>query len=129
MLDIPQAVLSVTSAVWKGFTMPTYDYECQSCGHTFETSQRITEKALTDCPTCNQPKLQRLITAAAFHLKGGGWYKDGYGSASSGRTENQRIDKLSEKIKESDAKTSESSSSSSGTTGSSTSGGSGDAST
>ena len=119
MLDIPQAVLSVTSAVWKGFTMPTYDYECQSCGHTFETSQRITEKALTDCPTCNQPKLQRLITAAAFHLKGGGWYKDGYGSSgSAGRTENQRIDKLTEKINESDKKSSESSSSGGSTSGS-----------
>lgn len=94
--------------------MPNYDYECQSCGYTFETSQRITEKALTDCPQCKQPKLQRLISAPAFHLKGGGWYKDGYGSAgSAGRTENQRIDKLSQKLNESESKSSDSSSGSS----------------
>jgi len=105
--------------------MPTYDYECQSCGHTFETSQRITEKALTDCPSCNQPKLQRLITAAAFHLKGGGWYMDGYGGGGSGRTENQRIDKLTDKLKESESKSSESSS----TSDSSSTSGSGDSST
>ncbi|HND11617.1 MAG TPA: zinc ribbon domain-containing protein [Pseudomonadota bacterium] len=101
--------------------MPTYDYECQNCGHTFETSQRITEKALTDCPECKQPKLQRLITAAAFHLKGGGWYKDGYGSGGSARTENQRIDKLQSKINESKASESSSDSSSSGSSGDSSS--------
>ncbi|HMU40942.1 MAG TPA: zinc ribbon domain-containing protein [Pseudomonadota bacterium] len=93
--------------------MPTYDYECQACGHTFEVSQRITEKSLTDCPQCKEPKLQRLITAAAFHLKGGGWYKDGYGKGGSSRTENQRIDKLQQKVNESKAADSDSSGSTS----------------
>lgn len=106
--------------------MPTYDYECQDCGHTFEISQRISEKALADCPVCQQPKLRRLITAAAFHLKGGGWYKDGYGKGGSGRTENQRIDKLQEKVNETKTKDTDSGSSTSGSGGSTS--GSGDAS-
>ena len=99
--------------------MPNYDYECQSCGHTFETSQRITEKALTDCPQCKQPKLQRLISAPAFHLKGGGWYKDGYGNTKH-RSENQVTDRLQKAIND-DKKKTETASSSGGDSGSSSS--------
>jgi len=64
--------------------MPRYDYRCQDCGHVFEAEQRITADPLTDCPACNKPKLERLISRTAFSLKGGGWYSDGYGSGSSG---------------------------------------------
>ena len=63
--------------------MPTYEYECASCG-VFEVDQRITEDALTLCPTCKKngkkQKISRIISAPAFHLKGGGWYKDLYSS-------------------------------------------------
>src|ERR1700712_5380982 len=89
--------------------MPTYEYQCQACGHQLEAFQRITEPALKDCPACSKPTLERLISGGAFHLKGGGWYKDGYGSQSGKkpRTENDRIDKLSKSMDEDKKKTSE----------------------
>jgi len=80
--------------------MPTYEYRCGGCGHEFEIEQRITADRLTDCPACEQPKLERLISASTFTLKGGGWYKDGYGSPKSPRTESQVSDRLSKAINE-----------------------------
>ncbi len=56
--------------------MPTYEYQCSKCG-VFEVSQRITEDALTKCPTCKR-KVQRLISAANFAFKGSGWYVTDY---------------------------------------------------
>jgi putative FmdB family regulatory protein len=94
--------------------MPIYEYQCQACGKEMEVSQRITEPALTECPECHEPRLQRLISATSFHLKGGGWYKDGYGSGSgTKRTENDRIDRVSKAIADDKAKTAASSSESS----------------
>lgn len=89
--------------------MPTYEYKCQACGHQLEAFQRITEPALKDCPACSKPSLERLISGGAFHLKGGGWYKDGYGSQSAKkpRTENDRIDKLTKSIDDDKKKTAE----------------------
>ena len=58
--------------------MPTHEYRCGACGHEFEIEQRITADRLTDCPACKQPKLERLISASSFTLKGGGWYRDGW---------------------------------------------------
>lgn len=51
--------------------MPTYDYECESCGHEFEAFHGMLVDALTDCPKCKQPKLIKLISAgAAVIVKG-----------------------------------------------------------
>jgi len=61
--------------------MPTYEYRCQSCEHEMEAFQSIKDAPLTDCPACRQPKLERLISATSFQLKGGGWYKDLYSSS------------------------------------------------
>ncbi len=61
--------------------MPTYEYEC-SKGHRFEVEQSIHDPALKRCRVCRS-KVQRLISASAFILKGGGWYSDGYGSSKS----------------------------------------------
>ena len=62
--------------------MPTYEYEC-SKGHRFEFEQSIHDPALKRCRVCRS-KVQRLISASSFILKGGGWYSDGYGSSKSG---------------------------------------------
>jgi putative FmdB family regulatory protein len=56
--------------------MPIYEYQCQKCG-TFEATQRITEKALTKCPTC-KGKVKKLISNTSFQLKGTGWYVTDY---------------------------------------------------
>jgi len=56
--------------------MPTYEYECPKCGH-FERFQSINDDPLKRCPTCRR-KVEKLISGGNFHLKGGGWYSDGY---------------------------------------------------
>lgn len=61
--------------------MPTYDYECESCGHQFEQFQSITAKPIKKCPGCGKPKLQRLIGAGAgIIFKGSGFYQTDYRS-------------------------------------------------
>ena len=64
--------------------MPTYDYQCEKCGHEFERVQRITEDPIKTCPECKARKVKRLLSAPNFILKGGGWYADGYGSSKGG---------------------------------------------
>jgi len=56
--------------------MPIYEYECRKCG-VFEHSQSINDDPLKRCPKCRSG-VQKLLSAPAFHLKGGGWYSDGY---------------------------------------------------
>lgn len=55
--------------------MPIYEYRCKACGHQLEKLQKISDDPLTDCPACGQPALNKLISAAGFRLKGGGWYE------------------------------------------------------
>jgi putative FmdB family regulatory protein len=78
--------------------MPTYEYGCSACGHRFEEWQKMSDAPLQVCPQCSKSTLERLINATAFVLKGGGWYKDGYGSQKSTRTENDRADSLQKAI-------------------------------
>ena len=60
--------------------MPIYEYKCSSCKKLFEVFQRITEEPLTSCPDCHG-SVRKLVSMSAFHLKGGGWYADGYTSS------------------------------------------------
>lgn len=63
--------------------MPTYDYECDACGHAFEEFQSMTAKPLKKCPECGKPKLRRLIgTGAGIIFKGSGFYETDYRSDS-----------------------------------------------
>lgn len=55
--------------------MPIYEYRCQSCEHELEKLQRMSDGNLVDCPACKRPALKRLVSAAAFRLKGSGWYE------------------------------------------------------
>ena len=55
--------------------MPIYEYRCAECGHEMEKLQKISNAPLTDCPACGKPGLQKLVSAAGFRLKGGGWYE------------------------------------------------------
>ncbi len=59
--------------------MPTYEYECTSCGHTFETIQSIRDKALSRCPQCSKGSLRRLINGGmGVIFKGSGFYTTDY---------------------------------------------------
>ena len=63
--------------------MPTYDYECEACGHEFELFQSITEGVKKKCPKCGKLKLRRLFgTGAAVVFKGSGFYETDYRSDS-----------------------------------------------
>ena len=63
--------------------MPTYDYECDACGHEWELFQRIVEDAIKKCPECKKKKARRLFgTGAAVMFKGSGFYETDYRSDS-----------------------------------------------
>jgi putative FmdB family regulatory protein len=55
--------------------MPIYEYQCTDCEHKLEALQKISDQPLTECPECNAPKLEKLVSAASFRLKGSGWYE------------------------------------------------------
>ena len=55
--------------------MPIYEYQCEACEHRFEKIQKMSDEPLVDCPQCKAPKLKKLVSAAAFRLKGQGWYE------------------------------------------------------
>ncbi|NIM27071.1 MAG: zinc ribbon domain-containing protein [Gammaproteobacteria bacterium] len=54
--------------------MPIYEYECGACGDRHEFIQKFSDSPKRKCPGCGALKLKRLVSAAAFHLKGDGWY-------------------------------------------------------
>ncbi len=54
--------------------MPIYEYECGDCGERRELIQKFSDSPKRKCPECGALKLKRLMSAAAFHLKGSGWY-------------------------------------------------------
>ncbi len=59
--------------------MPTYQYECDACGHSFEALQSMTEAKFKKCPQCGKLKLQRLIGAGSGMIfKGSGFYQTDY---------------------------------------------------
>ena len=61
--------------------MPTYDYECDACGHTMELFQGINDPIKKKCPDCGKNKLKRLFgTGAAIVFKGSGFYQTDYRS-------------------------------------------------
>jgi len=55
--------------------MPIYEYQCEACGHVFDSLQKISEAPLTRCPDCGAEALKKLVSAPAFRLKGSGWYE------------------------------------------------------
>lgn len=55
--------------------MPIYEYRCTACEHELEALQKISDAPLTHCPACGSENLVKKVSAAAFRLKGGGWYE------------------------------------------------------
>ena len=64
--------------------MPIYEYACSACGHKFEEWQKMSDPPVRTCPKCKKKKVEKLISATAFQLKGGGWYSDLYASSKPG---------------------------------------------
>ena len=53
--------------------MPTYTYQCDSCGHGFEAVQRFADDPLRECPQCGA-SIRRVIQPVGVVFKGSGWY-------------------------------------------------------
>ena len=63
--------------------MPTYEYKCTACGHTFEQFQSITAAPVKRCPNCGKAKVKRLLgTGAGVIFKGSGFYITDYRDSS-----------------------------------------------
>jgi len=90
--------------------MPTYDYQCEACGHKFEAFQSIKADPIKICPVCNKKKVKRLIgTGGALIFKGSGFYCTDY--RDSGGRSSSRSDSSSSSTSSSTSSTSSSSSS------------------
>ena len=67
--------------------MPTYEYECDACGKTFDFFQKMTDEPLKTCICCKKKPVRRMIGAGAgIIFKGSGFYctdyrKEGYKTA------------------------------------------------
>ena len=60
--------------------MPFYEYQCTNCGFETEELQKISDKPLKKCEQCGKLTMKKLVSAAAFRLKGGGWYETDFKS-------------------------------------------------
>jgi putative FmdB family regulatory protein len=55
--------------------MPIYEYQCRECGEELEALRKLSDPPLEDCPACGKSALKKKVSAAAFRLKGNGWYE------------------------------------------------------
>lgn len=60
--------------------MPIYEYRCDDCDHQFDLLQKISDPPPSVCPQCGAAGVRKLISAAGFRLKGGGWYETDFKS-------------------------------------------------
>ncbi len=58
--------------------MPIYEYQCLKCGGVWEVMQKRTDPPPAKHDQCGSKKLQRVMSASAFILKGDGWYITDY---------------------------------------------------
>ncbi|MFP4114084.1 MAG: FmdB family zinc ribbon protein [Spirochaetota bacterium] len=72
--------------------MPTYDYECSKCGHSFDAFQNMSDDPLTKCPECGRNSLKRLIGGGlGVIFKGSGFYvTDSRSSGSKGGSSSKK---------------------------------------
>jgi len=58
--------------------MPLYTYQCYECMNVQEVMRSVEDRDKSvACDRCLVSS-ERIIDLAAFQLRGGGWYKDGY---------------------------------------------------
>jgi len=81
--------------------MPTYEYQCETCGIHFERFQRITDDPLKQCPECEGP-VRRVPHLVGIVFKGSGFYCTDHRSGSSSaapkeKSEDSKADKSEKK--------------------------------
>ena len=86
--------------------MPIYEYQCEVCEEITEEFDKITSTTKTiECSLCGQPST-RIVSLGSFHLKGGGWYKDGYSDKKS-MSKEEKIERSTVKTTSTSTKTGE----------------------
>ena len=86
--------------------MPIYEFRCTECDEVSEEMLSFKDKKKTiKCPVCGN-KAERIISLGSFHLKGSGWYKDGYGDKRSVSKE-EKIERTTTKTTSTNTKTGE----------------------
>jgi putative FmdB family regulatory protein len=84
---------------WR-FIVPIYEYTCEKCHAKAEIIHKVDEKPPEFCPKCHAKNtLKKAVTTSAFHLKGGGWYKDLYASSKSSEASSEAKSPSSESPK------------------------------
>ena len=110
--------------------MPIYEYECAACGALHEFIQKFSDGPKRKCPSCGKLRLKKQISAAAFHLKGDGWYVTDFRDKGKGKADSaesagdSKPDAKPSDSKSSDSKTPDSKADSKAKTGGGGSGGS-----
>lgn len=91
--------------------MPIYEYECAACGAHHEFLQKFSDGPKRKCPSCGKLRLKKQISAAAFHLKGDGWYVTDFRDKDKGKDKDKTDSAESAGDSKPDAKPSDSKSS------------------
>jgi putative FmdB family regulatory protein len=113
--DLASASHGVRSPGARGISVPTYQYACTACGHTFEQVQSFHDEALTHCPECDG-RLRKVFNAVGVVFKGSGFYRT---DSRTGSSTTVPASGPSDGSSGTSSGSSDSSSSSSGTSGSS----------
>jgi len=73
--------------------MPTYEYECRECGHSFETVQNMSDDPIKDCPLCGKSVRRLIFGGSGVIFKGSGFYvNDAKGGKSSAAANNTKAE-------------------------------------
>jgi putative FmdB family regulatory protein len=56
--------------------MPTYEYECASCGTDFDLFQSMSDAPLKVCPTCGNAVRRKINGGMGVIFKGSGFYSN-----------------------------------------------------
>lgn len=103
---LPRRVLIMKS---EGRYVPTYSYECASCGHQFELRQGFDSEPEQECPRCHKSAKRRFHAVGVIY-KGSGFYTTDYRKPANGSSsENESPSKTSESSESSKAPESKSS--------------------
>jgi putative FmdB family regulatory protein len=71
--------------------MPTYEYRCRDCGHSFDIVQKMSDETLTHCPECGG-RLRKVFAPPAISFKGSGFYATDHGKKAKHSTDTKGSD-------------------------------------
>ncbi len=87
--------------------MPIYEYECKTCGTTFEKRQSFRDEPVADCPN-GHSETRRILSAPAIVFKGSGFYINDSKPSKNGTAETSKKKETTESKSESKSDTSSS---------------------